>query len=397
MRKTLTDKGVAALKPRPKRYAFSDPELRGHFVRVQPSGAKAFVTAARTPDGKQVWTTIGGADVLSLEEARDKAREAIKRTKEGLPAIKPPPARPDAFKTVAETWLQRHVAKKKLRTRVEIERCLTKYVYPHWADRPFTGIRRSDISALLDHIEDHHGPRQADVVLGIVRRIANWFATRRDDYLSPFVRDMGRNKAGARARILTDDELRAVWKQAEINGSFGALIRMLLLTGQRRGAVLRMRWDDISTDGVWEIPVEDEREKGHAGSIQLPAQALSIIVQQPRLIGNPYVFAASRGDGPMNGFSRGKLTFDKRCGVFRWTLHDLRRCARSLLSRAGVRPDISERVLGHTIQGIEAVYDRHSYFAEKADALRRLASLIEEITDGSKPSKIVKLKVRADG
>ena len=173
MRKTLTDRGVATLKSRRQRYAFPDPELRGHYVRVQPSGAKSFVTVARDPYGKQVWTNIGAADVLNIDEARDKAREAIKRIKAGKPAVEPPPVKPDSFKAVAEAWLQRHVAKKKLRTQTEIERCLNKYVYPHWADRDFIGIKRSDITALLDRVEDHHGTRQADAVMARLRGIAN--------------------------------------------------------------------------------------------------------------------------------------------------------------------------------------------------------------------------------
>ncbi len=87
MRKTLSDKGVTALRPRTKRYAFPDPELRGHYVRVQPSGAKAFVTVARSPTGKQIWTTIGATDLFSIDEARTKARQVIKRVRIGLPAI----------------------------------------------------------------------------------------------------------------------------------------------------------------------------------------------------------------------------------------------------------------------------------------------------------------------
>ena len=106
-----------------------------------------------------------------------------------------------------------------------------------------------------------------------------------------------------------------------------------------------MRWDNINNKGVWTIPSE-EREKPNAGTLQLPPQALAVINAQPKLGSNPFVFAASRGEGPMNGFSKAKTAFDKRCGVTDWTLHDLRRCARSLLSRTGVRPDIAERVLG---------------------------------------------------
>ena len=140
-----------------------------------------------------------------------------------------------------------------------------------------------------------------------------------------------------------------------------------------------MRWDDIDDEGVWDIP-KGEREKGNAGLLKLPAQALKIIKAQPRIEGNAYVLAGSRGDGPMDGSaSRAKRAFDKRCTVSGWTLHDLRRTARSLMSRAGVSSEHAERVLGHVIPGIEGTYDRHAYSDEKADALRRLASLISDI------------------
>jgi len=85
VRKTLSDKGVAALKPRAQRYAFPDPELRGHFVRVQPSGSRTFVTVARDPNGKQVWTTIGAADVLKIERG-SRAGPQRDQAGEGWPA-----------------------------------------------------------------------------------------------------------------------------------------------------------------------------------------------------------------------------------------------------------------------------------------------------------------------
>jgi integrase len=379
MRKTLTDKGVAALKPRRQRYAYSDPELRGHYVRVQPSGSKAFVVAARDPLHKQIWVTLGSADVMAIEDARENARAAIRRIKEGKPAIEPPPVQPDSFHNVAQNWIKRHVEKNKLRTRREIERCLAKYVFPHWGNRPFTGMRRSDVSALLDYVEDNHGAPQADKVLKVVRSIGNWYATRNDDYISPFTRGMGRSHNGARSRILDAEELRKVWKQAEASNGFGAFVQMLLLTAQRSGAVRGMRFADIE-DGVWTIPAE-KRAKTNAGSLQLPAQALVIINTQPRLASNPYVFAASRGNGPMNAFSRAKRVFDGRCGVTGWTLHDLRRTARSLMSEAGVSSEHSERVMGHAIAGVEGVYDRHQYDSQKADALRRLAARINAIVN----------------
>jgi len=377
MRKTLTDKGVAALKSRASRYAFPDPELRGLYVRVQPSGAKSFVTVARDPYGKQVWTTIGAADVLGVDEARDLARETIKRVRQGLPATEPPPARPDSFKAVAENWLKRHVAAKRFRSEYEIRRVLERYVYPHWGNRDFISIKRSDISTLLDHVEDNHGAQQADKVLSVARGIANWFAGRDDDYVSPFVRGMRRH-SGARTRVLEDDELPVIWKTAEGNGQFGAIVRLLLLTGQRREKVNSMKWADLA-DGVWTIATV-EREKNNAGSLALPAQALAIIQAQPRVGENPYVFAG-RGNGAYD-ISQSKAPFDRKLPKMpHWTLHDLRRTSRSLMSRAGVRPDIAERVMGHAIAGIEGVYDRHSYREEKADALRRLAMLVDGIVN----------------
>jgi integrase len=381
VRKTLSDKGVAVLKPRSTAFAYPDPELRGHYVRIHASGSKVFVAVARDPNGKQIWHTIGNADVLKIDEARDQAREAIKRIKAGLPPLEAPPVTPDSFRSVAENWLKRHVEKNKLRTQPEIERCLLVYVYPHWADRPFTGIRRADFTALLDRIEDERGSRMADIVFGVVRSIGNWMAGRDDTYLSPFnVRGQRRSSGAKRSRILDDSELRKVWKEAEGSGSFGALIKTLLLTGQRRGAVLGMRWDDISADGVWTIASE-AREKINAGSLKLPAQVLQIINAQPKYVSSPYVFAASRGNGPMNGFSRAKVSFDKRCGVEGWTLHDLRRCARSLMSRAGVSSEHAERVLGHVVAGIEGRYDVHKYDDEKTLALSKLATLIDGIVD----------------
>ena len=382
-RKTLSDIGVAALKPRAARYAEPDPELRGHYVRIQPGGSKSFVVVARDPAGKQIWATVGGADLLTVESARARAREAIQRIRAGLPAFEEPKAKPETFGDVAALWIKRHVETKGLRSRKEIERLLAVHILPHWQDREFVGIRRTDVVALLDDVEDGHSPRQADYVLNVARSICNWYAARKDDYTPPIVRGMRRQdpKAQARARILSDDEIRLIWKAAEANGAFGAIIRLCLLTGQRRTKVTTMKWSDLSIDGEWTI-AKESREKDTAGSLMLPAMAVAIVRAQPRIGDNPFVFAG-RGGGHFAGFSQGKARLDTKlpADTPAWVLHDLRRTARSLLARTGVRPDHAERVLGHAIAGVEGVYDRHSYREEKADALRRLAELIEAIVN----------------
>jgi len=383
-RQRLTDKMVTALPARETRYTVPDPGLVGHYVRVTPSGAKSFVAVARDPYGKQVWATIEAADKLGIDEARDRARDIIKRIKAGLPPVEPPPTKPDSFKAVAENWLKRHVASKGLRTGKEIRRILEKYILPAWANRNFVEIGRSDMARLLDHVEDEHGPRQADQVLGTVRAIANWYATRADKYSPPFVRGMRRTdpKASKRSRILDDAELRAVWKQAEQNGTFGAIIRLALLTAQRREKIASMKWGDVTIDGVWNIPAED-REKGTGGALVLPDKAIEIIRAQHRIEGSPYVFTGQRTTRHFVGFSACKKAFDKKLPPMPgWRLHDLRRSARSLLSRAGVSSEHAERVMGHVIGGVEGIYDRHRYDDEKRIALAKLAALVGEIVNG---------------
>jgi integrase len=380
-RKTLTDNMVAKLKPGPKRQTIPDPELRGHYVRITPTGAKSYVAVARDPSGRQIWATIGGADVLTIGEARERVRSAIQRIKDGHAPFEAPPAKPDSFKAVAENYVERHVKAKGLRSRPEIERVLAKYIYPAWQDREFSSIRRSDVTSLLDTVQDANGPRQADYVLAIVRGLMNWYASRSDDYVSQIARGMRRTdpKSRKRARILDDDEIRTVWTAAEANGTFGAIIRLAMLTAQRRQKIVSMRWQDVTVDGVWNIPSE-EREKGSGGALVLPEVALDIIRAQKRVGDNPYVFAG-RGDGHFSGWSPCKRSFDAKAKVEPWVIHDLRRTARSLIARAGVRPDVAERVMGHAIEGVEGVYDRHSYRAEKADALAKLAGLIALILD----------------
>ena len=389
MRKSLSDAGVVALKPRAARYSFPDPELRGHYVRVTPGGAKSFVVVTRGPGGKQIWATIGGADLMTVAEAREKAREAIKRVQAGKPAFDTP-VKAETFADVSEQWLKRHVQAKGLRSEGEVTRLIKAHVYPAWRDRPFLDIRRSDVARLLDEVEDDHGARQADYVLAIVRGVMNFYASRADDYVAPIVQGMRRTnpKERARARTLDDAELRALWKAAEGDGAFGAFVRLLLLSAQRRDKVATMRWADIADDGTWTIPAE-AREKGAGGELKLPEAAIAIVRAQPRLGDNPYVFAAGRsGKGtdrvPMSGWSKRKRALDAKIAAIlpdvpQWQLHDLRRTARSLMSRAGVPSEHAERVMGHVQAGVQGVYDRHAYVDEKAAALRRLAALIERI------------------
>ena len=178
-----------------------------------------------------------------------------------------------------------------------------------------------------------------------------------------------------RDRILNDNEICKIWQAADDFNivQFGAVVKLLLLTGQRLSKIQNLRWDDIDADGVWTIRTE-AREKQNAGRLKLPQAAIAIINAQPRLVSSPYVFISRTGS---NGYS--KAAFDDRCGVADWRLHDLRRTSRSLMARADVLDSVAERVLGHAIPGVHGVYNRHDYFDEKADTLERLAVLVGRI------------------
>ena len=383
-RKTLTDKGVAALKPRDRLYTHPDPQMPGHYVRVSPSGSKSFVVVARDPRRKQIWTTIGNSAHMSIEDARAKAREIIARVKTGQDR-----AGPKSFEAVSNEWLHRHVEAKQLRSAPALISYLNRFVLPAWGGLEFTSIRRGDIASLMDHVEDKAGPVAADRMLTMLGSIFNWYATRHDDYASPIVRGMKRTttKERARTRILSDDEIKTVWNACE--GTMGDLVKVLLLTAQRREKVVSMRWDDVSVDGTWSVK-NGNREKGTGGELVLPAMVMDIISQRPRFASNPYVFPGP-ADGYFTSYAAGKAALDKASGELpHWQLHDLRRTARSLMSRVGVRPDIAERVLGHVIHGVEGTYDRHSYTAEKAHALNALASLIESIIHPT--DKVVRIR-----
>jgi integrase len=397
-KKRLTEEGVKKLKPPPhgKQLDYYDTGLSGLVLRLNYGGKKTwralYYVPAVAKSGKRKGQRIsmpttrelGRYPILKLKEARDKARVFLADPQQAL-------AQTDvgSFHEVAENFIKRHVEKNGLRTQGDIERLLRKLVHPSWGHRPFRDIRRSDVIVLLDAIEDKHGARQADLVLAIIRSMMNWYATRNDDYTSPVVRGMHRynSKEHQRDRWLTDAEIKALWTACD-RGTFGAVVKMLLLTGQRRTKVQTMQWDDIA-DGVWSIRRE-KREKTNAGRLRLPQAALDIIAAQPRIAGNPHVFTG-RGGRPFDSFAMRKVQMDATLAfASRWVLHDLRRTCRKLMTRAKVRPDVAELALGHSIKGIQATYDdRQEYEPMIDEAIQRVADEVAKILQPPSDANVV--------
>jgi integrase len=385
-RRHLDDDAVSKLRALGKRYNQPDTELPGHYVRVSPTGVKSYWVAARKPGEKNyTWKPIG-APPMRLAEAREIAKKILRSIRGGDS---------NSVESIAAQWRKMHVVKLRPITIEGYDLCIRRMIAA-WGERDFATIERDDVTKLLDKIEEKHGTRSANYTLQVFSSMANWHATRSRHYRSPLVKGMRRGKATKRDRILNDDELRAVWKVAETNDIYGALVRLALLTAQRQDKLASMKWSDVK-DGVWTIATE-AGEKGNAGELELPAEAVAIIEEQ-RVAGrpttasveSPYIFPAAHGGGYASGWSKMKRAFDAKVKIAPWAFHDLRRTARSLMSRAGVTSDIAERVMGHAIAGVEGVYDRHQYRDEKADALKRLAQQIMDIVVPP-PSNVRKLR-----
>jgi integrase len=259
------------------------------------------------------------------------------------------------------------------------KRAFEQLVYPEIGDVPLSALRRSQIVKLLDRVQDENGDRSADLVLAYLRKVFNWHASRTDDFSSPIVKNMGRynGKERERSRILIDDELRKIWAATESLHPYHALIRFLLLTGCRRNEARLLRWDEI--DGSdWKLPASRNKVKiNFTRPLNRAAQA--VLQGLPRIEGGALVFSLD-GHRPME-VAKPKERLEAACGVTGWTLHDCRRTARTLLSRAGIASDIGERCLGHTISGVRAVYDQHKYHAEMQHAFEALAGLISRIVN----------------
>jgi integrase len=365
---------------------------RGFGVRVTASGAKSFVINYRIK-GREYRYTIGlfpdWSALRAVREARN-LRQRIDRGENPLDDRVPVAA----TKTVGELideFIERYVEKEaKLRSAGHIRRALEQLAKPMIGPIGIYEVRRSDVAKMLDKIADGRGLVMADQTLAYLRKAFNWYSGKDDKFNSPIVKGMARTKPRerARSRVLSDAEILTIWPVLAEQGTFGALIKMLLLTAQRRDEVARMSRREI-VDGIWTIPADRYKTK-RPNYVPLSNAALALIAEQPKHDDCDYVFP-SRDQTPYSGFGKSKAKLDKAVlavmkkqakrfePIPNWTLHDLRRTAKTLMSRAGVRPDISERVLGHVIAGVEGTYDRHSYAKEKRDALEKLAKMVDRI------------------
>jgi integrase len=415
----LTDRTVKALKPiHPKtgqplasgeRYGVMDTLVPGFGVRVGDKGKRTYVLRARYPTGPHAsWRAIGDCEVLTLEKAREKAREWLKLIRAGKdPAAEEERERQanlrqqaNTFSVVAEAFIKRHVSK--TRKAAIVERELRREFIERWGDRPITDIAPRDVVTIIEEVVDRGAPYQAHNLLGHVRTLFNW-AIARDIYgldRSPCDRLKPAAVIGkklARKRVLNDPEIRALWRACDVIGyPYGPLFRLLLLTGQRKSEVAEARWSEFDFEGkLWTIPAA--RMKADAAHVvPLTAEAIEVLASLPRFRNGECLFTTTHGKKPVSGFSKAKNRLDQEmlaAGVDKlepFVIHDIRRTVRTGLSSLPIQELVRELVIAHTKPGLHKVYDRHAYLSEKREALTLWAARLRAIVEPA-PDNVVRL------
>lgn len=362
----LTAKSVERWPAVAKRTEIADAMTPGLYLIVQPSGSKSWAFRGRR-DGRNYKLTLGHWPSMQLADARAAA----------LVHANAPVVHTDGCTVAeaAERYIMQHLST--LRTGRALERTVRSIILPAIGSLQLAEVRKSDVVSMLDTVKTR-APVQANRAYALTGMLFKWCVERDLLQASPMVGVSKPTRERERDRVLSDAELKALWRAFGLYGwPFGSACKLMLLTAQRRGEVSGMRWVDLS-DAEWHLSAEQTKNaKPHM--VQLSTQAQQLIAELPRLKGD-YVFRSMRGNFAATSWSQAKVRFDALSEVTDWRIHDLRRTAATGMARLGVRPDVIKRVLNHDAgDGITAIYNRYSYATETRDALQRWADLLYKI------------------
>jgi integrase len=396
----LTVKNVEKMRPCADRREVPDGHMPGLYLVIQPSGARSWAVRYRH-QGIPRKHTLGSYPAVDLKAARTLASKALRAVAEGRDPgrekILARAAKADSVDRIVEDFLERHVHRSnRPRTAQETERLLRQHVLPRWRGRMVHEITRRDVLDILDRVVDGGAPIAANRALAAVRKFFNWCIARDIIAASPCTGVKPPTAERARDRVLSDDELRLVWQAADkLGGSFGPLVKLLALTGQRRDEVAQMRWDELDLDArLWTLPpARVKNNQPH--EVPLSAAALAVLESLSRVTGSPFVLT-NGGASPASGYSKGKRRLDSLlpADIAPWRLHDLRRTCASGMARLGINLPVIEKVLNHasgSFAGIVGVYQRHSFADEKRAALEAWGNFVAALV-GGKPAKVLSLR-----
>lgn len=403
-----TERDVARLKlPEGKADAFHfDALVRGLSVRLQGQ-RKTWVVHFTNAAGKRRRLSLGDVAGLSLADARKRAGEVLASAKLGSdPLASRAQAKAEGERTLgklAPLYLEARqkadpnarlkLLKKTLKPRslAEVERTLLKHAAPLHS-RPLDAITEREVDALLDGITAKSGPVAASRARAHLSAFWSWAIYRGYAGGTPGQALSGGDAAESRDRVLDHREIAAIWRAAGELGAYGDAVRLLLLTGCRRGEVGGMEWRELDLEAAtWRIPGA-RMKNGEPHLVFLSPPPLAILEARERH--GDHVFGRR---GPLAHWSQGKAKLDALSGVEGWRLHDLRRTVATELQRLGIRLEVAERILAHALTagskaGVAGVYQRHRFDDEARDAWHRWADRLLEIVGEKEPGNVTRLR-----
>lgn len=391
--------------------ALRDTEIRGFSAELLPSGQISFCVRYYNEAGRRRNARLGLYGKISPDQARALAKQKTGAAAAGRdPVEEKKQKRKRDGKTVnAVLDLFQVGHSDKLKTGKQVKRAFTVYVRPQIGNLIIYDVKRGQVGDMLDKIATDNGEVQADRVLAYVRKAFNWFAVKDEDFRTPIVKGMARTnpKKRARKRILDADEIRDLFQALdELHAENGAplcfrpFVHMLFYSATRLRMPSNMTREEIKgRDWI----IAGERNKGGLEHMVPLTDTMRELIKNNNA---PFVFSNDGGETPFKGFSKAKVALDKKIAELRkadgrkpmphWTFHDLRRTARSIMGQNGVQPDHAERVLGHVITGVRAVYDPNLVHAYRKEKLAALLVLERQINRILRPgSKVVAFPKRA--
>jgi integrase len=411
MAKNLTQLAIDNLKPGPARREIADGKESGLYLVVQPTGKRAW--AVRYRFGRKTRKlTLGSYPGIGLAKARAaaaRAKVAIADGNDPASERKAQRATARAARRQSSDVVERVIgdfislyARPQTRDWRETERLLRQFANA-WKGRRLAGIGKPDIHRVLDGIVARGAPVGANRAFSQLRKMCKWAVSRGIISASPCEGVDRPSAEKSRDRVLDTDELRLVWRAADDLGfPFGPIVKLLVLTGQRRSEVGGMEWREIDFDrAIWTIPAARAKNK-RQHVLPLSPQALAIIKGLPRFHGSRFVF--SPGKTAPSGFSRAKQRADRIIArlnggepISSWIIHDVRRSFASGMAGLGVNIPIVERCLNHisgSFAGIVGVYQRFDFADEMRGSLERWGRHVEAMAS-EEPGGNVVVELRA--
>jgi integrase len=379
-----------------------DDDLPGFGLRLRAGGSRTWIAQYRLGK-KQRRLPLGTVQKTDLAEARQKARVALAKVALGIdPAMERFERLAQAAVTlgsVVERYLAHAKGKLKPRSYAEVERHLKQ----HWKplhEMALANVMRPNVATQLNKIASENGPFAANRARAALSALFSWAMGEGIAGANPVV---GTNKATdevSRDRVLSNEELRLVWTQAG-DGDYGAIVRLLILTGQRREEVAGLLRREL-TDNLWTIGA-DRTKNGLPHEVPLSSEAEGILSAIARRDERELVFGSR--EGPFSGWSNAKAALDERllkalrkkhgenAKLAPWRLHDIRRTVTTGMAELGIAPHVIEAVLNHISghkAGVAGVYNRATYAPEKRAALALWAEHVKALTGAG--SNVVPMK-----